>query len=816
MRRPGDPTDALRAALGPPAGRSLGPQVGLEQEYYLRFGGERRSFAGFLLASRPDDLRLDPGDPNAIRLPSGMALTADEREAEVASPPVPMRRGFVTEIGAWSEHGAMALRGLLPPAVSIEGASTHLSFSIDDSKADSIVELYTRRFAPSLMLLAERPDSHGVMVRPRPGRLELCTEFAGGERLAQVTAFAAASVQACARAVGPGRADELPPAVSGGFRHPHQRAGVEIRRTAFGPDLHTEGRAAVLELAGGGQMTAGAHLRQAWGAIRRHADGLCDRRLLSALDRLAAGPEPLPRAAEAGESATGGRPVRGRRPGEPLTGWGDLRLEPVATTWDFTVYRFGQGARPAFVCVPRHWAETFREAVRERGLARILAGYAGATPSGRRLECYCQTRLPGLWDSLSPAEGLLRPERAPGSAIGGVLGEEPGPSAGAEGRGKRPPAGGPVPTDGPASGGTPPGPGEGRTRPGKVPQIPDIPRRTATGGGVPGGGAPVPPPIPPPVQPGTPPGPGTPAGHKAFPGGGIIERPGHEHEPSPVLRRPAPWWRSVWLVPAALVAGGIALALTLTFAGGFWGGRQSGATDGTPAATAGGPGTARPTAGGGGPTAGGGATATASPASTSTPAGQGTATPAPAGAATPAGASSATPTPTPPPTATPTAPIAATPTATPVPPTATATPTTPPPTATPTTPPVLLSGNRVVTTSVVENLGSHPLLLPSTFTLNFLITRNIAIEPNPVSIQVSGGGLPVMTGSTVVGPAFGPNGGGPLVAQGVGTYAGFPTTYVIVFSISPSGVSGTIAIGGDGALPTGFPLVLAFSGGAPQ
>jgi hypothetical protein len=98
--------------------------------------------------------------------------------------------------------------------------------------------------------------------------------------------------------------------------------------------------------------------------------------------------------------------------------------------------------------------------------------------------------------------------------------------------------------------------------------------------------------------------------------------------------------------------------------------------------------------------------------------------------------------------------------------------------------------------------------------LNFFITRDRSIEPNPVSIRVTGPGLPTMNGSTVIGPNFDSN-GGTASATGTGQYCGFNTSYEISFTISPSGVSGTLTIGGDG-LPGGKPLVLSFTGGPPH
>ena len=129
--------------------------------------------------------------------------------------------------------------------------------------------------------------------------------------------------------------------------------------------------------------------------------------------------------------------------------------------------------------------------------------------------------------------------------------------------------------------------------------------------------------------------------------------------------------------------------------------------------------------------------------------------------------------------------------------------------------PPVLSGNRTVATAVASNPGGHPCALGSPLVLNFFITRAGPPEPGtPVTIAVSGAGLPSMGGSTVIGPSFGSQ-GGSASASGSGAYCGFTTTYRIDFTISPGSVSGTITIGGDGALPGGQAIVFSFSGGGP-
>ncbi len=73
-----------------PAGEVL---VGVEHEFIVRAGTEAVDFRPLLHAAAPE-YRIDPGDPNAYRLSSALALTSDGREAEFAIPPIPLAPGF--------------------------------------------------------------------------------------------------------------------------------------------------------------------------------------------------------------------------------------------------------------------------------------------------------------------------------------------------------------------------------------------------------------------------------------------------------------------------------------------------------------------------------------------------------------------------------------------------------------------------------------------------------------------------------------------------------------------------------------------------
>ena len=81
---------------------AVGKLVGFEHEYTLTRDGHPIDFRDLIHNLRIPGSRLDPGDINAYRLRSGMAITCDDAEAEVATPPLPVRPGFAREVESWA------------------------------------------------------------------------------------------------------------------------------------------------------------------------------------------------------------------------------------------------------------------------------------------------------------------------------------------------------------------------------------------------------------------------------------------------------------------------------------------------------------------------------------------------------------------------------------------------------------------------------------------------------------------------------------------------------------------------------------------
>src|SRR5947199_10049756 len=119
-------TDAFAAALGP-VESALAPVglVGLEHEYQLSSNGYTLDFRDLIHDLAVPGLRLDPGDTNAYRCTSGLAVTADDEEAEVASPPLPLAADFTEQLQDWASAGRALRDDILPSSITLDGYSSH-------------------------------------------------------------------------------------------------------------------------------------------------------------------------------------------------------------------------------------------------------------------------------------------------------------------------------------------------------------------------------------------------------------------------------------------------------------------------------------------------------------------------------------------------------------------------------------------------------------------------------------------------------------------------------------------------------------------
>lgn len=270
------------------------PSVGVEHEYTVLHQGAPIDFRHVIHGLALDGLRADPVDPNAYRCSWGGVVTADGIEAELATPPVPIGPEMVGELERCCAAGRAHLEDRLGDEYQLAGFSTHLSVTAPVRGGDRLARRWCGTFAPGLMLLMERDDSHGILVRPRPGRLELCGEYAEGDWLTAAVVYAAATTRALVRRPRGFRDLE----VQVRLQPSKQRYGHFIARDAFGSDdLYERGRASRL-MRRAGTLSAQRQLEETWGRARAALEGVVGPESLELVDRVVHGTDTLPRAGE--------------------------------------------------------------------------------------------------------------------------------------------------------------------------------------------------------------------------------------------------------------------------------------------------------------------------------------------------------------------------------------------------------------------------------------------------------------------------------------------------------------------------------------
>jgi len=425
--------------------------VGIEHEYRVvtRDDPQRRvDFRTMVHDLGLGRRHLDPDDPFAYRLRSGNVVTCDGPEAEIVLAPVEASPGGATSIVRTVDLERRALAERLPETLDLVGHSTHVSVSVPTDLVEAVGRRFASAFAVDVIRLVDSADRCGVWVRPRPDRLELCLDFVDGDRLAGVVAFAVAATEACrldvlgvlgssslgAPATLGSQPVSLPPAVRLNPKRPRQRSGWNLPLRAVSGDPFDRDGSSPLELAAGGQMTAGEHISVAWHAIRELAAIAASSHEIEAVDRLVAhvgagsAPDRRVRDAHVGETRASVEAADTPAPNEPATPppvrtspYGDaltprdrrdFEVGVVALTWSFAVFlilgrrRFGPPRR-AFICVPRRHLARFLRLLDAEALDDPLRRYLAARPSGRLLGHRDQAIVPGLFDELGLRRSLL-------------------------------------------------------------------------------------------------------------------------------------------------------------------------------------------------------------------------------------------------------------------------------------------------------------------------------------------------------------------------------------------------------------------------
>ena len=344
----------------------------------------------------------------------------------MASPPIPRQPGFAGAVDTWARTRARRARAR-PPARGTCGWLLHPpQRHARHHRRRSCGAPLRGAFAPGLMLLIDRPHSPGLLVRPRPGRLELGGEYVSGARLRAAAAFAVGSTRAAAQR-------RTPPCLDVVLQAGVERYGWFVDRDAFGVDLYRKGRATILRRARGGTITAQEHLEESWELARAALDGCAGAADLRDADRMVTGDLPLPLehdepeeddlAAAALDQSTAAVLVTRSRPG--------FTVRAEIATWDFTVFALGSRTRTGYLCIPRTWLSDFLVELDRGVLDAEINRFLLAGETGRVLASVSQTTVPGLYDRVGQRSDLLPRDatRSPAgrSAAGGVArGDRPG------------------------------------------------------------------------------------------------------------------------------------------------------------------------------------------------------------------------------------------------------------------------------------------------------------------------------------------------------------------------------------------------------
>lgn len=431
-----DPTPAelsrrFEALFADPEERSR--RLGIEQEYGVFEGDRQIDFGPLVDAHGFEGAPLHPTNSRAYQTPSGLLLMADGVVAEAASPPVSLDAGFVDHLEAWGARGRAAIEAALVDGLRLVGGSTHLSVEVPHAVNEQLCDLYAQTFAPALMLLMDHQQSPGLLIRPRPGRTELCGEFVHGARLRAALAFAAGSVLATQAQLEHRGDDALFPAqLQVLVEQGRQRHGLYVDRTAFGPDIYEHGRETQLRRRDGGTVSAQQHLEHCWRAARSalQAAGISSADL-DAADRVVGGSLPLPsELAELDDAACAasthrqcGDDCHDQReaatvadrhglilsPNAPP----DLELRPISATWDFAAFEVSSVTAPSrsvVVSVPERQLDQFLDRVGDGAFTPILSEYLAQPVTNRVLATSEQTTTPGIFDSVTPNPQLLPPD----------------------------------------------------------------------------------------------------------------------------------------------------------------------------------------------------------------------------------------------------------------------------------------------------------------------------------------------------------------------------------------------------------------------
>lgn len=402
--------------------------LGVEHEFTLHRDFNQVDFRHIISRLDVGLADLDPGDPRARRLSSGALLTADGKEAEIATPPVLVRPGFSTVALRHADRARQDLeRGLAQLEAdaipfNIDGYSTHISVQVPDRAVVRTARRFVSHCAPSMMLLLDNPTSPGLLVRPRRGRLELCGDYVGGDQLRAASIFAAATSLSLLQGRAPRRLR-----LNGTVDPARERYGFYVDRHCYGNDLYREGRRAQL-----GGSTAQTHLEGCWEWARPQAETIASATELRLVDDIVDGHCPLPVEHRDSHAITRPTNTLSTRPipapatvqdpfGSALTPRrvGGVTMAVKVLTWGYVVFELrgldqtSRSQANVYVSIPGDRLDAFLAAVGSRSLTSVFADLLVIRSELPTLSSVDQTSGINAFSSIAPGAVLTPGERNP-------------------------------------------------------------------------------------------------------------------------------------------------------------------------------------------------------------------------------------------------------------------------------------------------------------------------------------------------------------------------------------------------------------------
>ncbi|WP_298918825.1 RHS repeat-associated core domain-containing protein [uncultured Roseobacter sp.] len=395
---------------------------GFEQEYEVFSGDRQVDFRQIIkpLADASNRTACPAGDVG-FYLDSGALLICDGWEAEMAATPELVGPALFRDLPDNARHLRDDLLSIVRQRVpgqsadlSLKGYSTHFSASCMSVDISALSRLYARTMAPAMMLMMDVTTSPGLLVRARQNRFEIGGDFIPpGDRLSAAALFFAASYLAALDSLVRGDDKALPFQFDDtGLEPTVQRRGTFAGRAAFGDDLYTRGREALLRLADGSQVNAQQMLSTLWAHLEPIAAELAHGEQVALVSRMISGASPLPLETQEPTHARlqpGADPAQSpRRPhlfAECLKprSIGTRRITPFIATWDYVTYRVEERSRNYFLNVPFADARSWLEALSTGNIDAWMEAQTGDGDSIRTLSDAGDAQRPGVFDEVDEA-----------------------------------------------------------------------------------------------------------------------------------------------------------------------------------------------------------------------------------------------------------------------------------------------------------------------------------------------------------------------------------------------------------------------------